>query len=293
MKLLYVAALSLVGIAYGAKLSEICGYANRPRARWRALYDNKRGNYIVGGADSSTQEFPWMVSLRYLRNGNTVTKHFCGAAIVAENYVVTAAHCVEVQKPDTPIVVLYQTTDGRMAIKRIRAIHSHPRYNAASMDYDIAILELQDAFDFDGAEQHLKPICLPPANDDVEGWYSCMVAGWGVENHGEKVASTVLLKTDVLITKRDLCRRSYAGLNPITSRMVCAGDYEYGNKGTCQGDSGGPLMCLRNDRRFVLSGVTSWGYNCGKARFPSVFADVGQLMDFVMDVTGLDYRDYV
>jgi secreted trypsin-like serine protease len=43
---------------------------------------------IVGGQDSERGEFPFMVSLKL------AGKHICGAAIINERHIVTAAHCV-------------------------------------------------------------------------------------------------------------------------------------------------------------------------------------------------------
>ncbi|EEC01848.1 serine-type enodpeptidase, putative [Ixodes scapularis] len=51
---------------------------------------------IVGGKDAERIEFPWQISLRRkLPLINTDRGHTCGGSIISEQYVVTAAHCVD------------------------------------------------------------------------------------------------------------------------------------------------------------------------------------------------------
>ena len=69
----------------------------------------------------------------------------------------------------------------------------------------------------------------------------------------------------------------------MTKYGICAG----GNGiDSCQGDSGGPLVCrvqdeMYDDAQYVLGGVTSWGFACGK--LPGIYTDVPEYIDWIME----------
>lgn len=66
----------------------VCG---RPQVN--SAESKKRVARIVGGNQSLFGQWPWMVSLRQWRKGAFL--HKCGAALLNENWAITAAHCVE------------------------------------------------------------------------------------------------------------------------------------------------------------------------------------------------------
>lgn len=50
-------------------------------------------NKIVGGTETYLDEFPWLALLKYV-NGKKV-RYSCAGSLINEQYVLTAAHCVD------------------------------------------------------------------------------------------------------------------------------------------------------------------------------------------------------
>lgn len=42
---------------------------------------------MIGGQDVDIENYPYQVSLQYL------STHICGASVISEKYIFTAAHC--------------------------------------------------------------------------------------------------------------------------------------------------------------------------------------------------------
>uniref|UniRef100_A0A8C5SJB7 Peptidase S1 domain-containing protein n=1 Tax=Laticauda laticaudata TaxID=8630 RepID=A0A8C5SJB7_LATLA len=136
--------------------------------------------------------------------------------------------------------------------RRIKAINIHPNYMADTHDNDIALIILVRSIKFN---DYVHPICLPTTNLLKNQQYPCYISGWGKT----KEKGTFLL----------FLLSWYGGT--ITLNMICAG-FLAGGVDSCQGDSGGPLTCyLPTTTKFYLIGITSFGYGCGRPKYPGVY----------------------
>ncbi|AJC61028.1 MULTISPECIES: serine protease [Streptomyces] len=213
---------------------------------------------IVGGRNADVRDVPWQVSLRS-RGG-----HICGGSIIRADAVVTAAHCTVGAPPDSLTVQAGSSVRGSGGqIVPVARVLRHPKFNAATIDYDVAVLELASPLDF-GAGVRAVPL-LPEGREPITGT-PATVTGWGATRDGGTLPER-LRRVDVPKLSDTYCKGAY-GTSSITPRMTCYG-YEGGRKDACQGDSGGPLVVDG-----YLAGIASWGTGCASPGHPGVYTKV-------------------
>ncbi|TNM85352.1 hypothetical protein fugu_007623 [Takifugu bimaculatus] len=235
---------------------------------------------IVGGTNAAEGEWPWQASLQVRGT------HICGGALIASQWVVSAAHCFYndgLYSPSMWTVYLGKLLLNRSSpteeVARVQQIHLHHYYDGETNDYDLALLKLDRTAPAVRAG-HAWPACLPPPTHQLEPDLLCWVTGWGSLQEGGKV-SNVLQKVDVRLVSEEACIRSYGHM--VTPRMLCAG-YRSGEKDACQGDSGGPLVCQEPSGRWFLAGVVSWGKGCGRPDFYGVYTRITRLTGWIKQV---------
>uniref|UniRef100_A0A8C4RPT4 Transmembrane serine protease 15 n=1 Tax=Erpetoichthys calabaricus TaxID=27687 RepID=A0A8C4RPT4_ERPCA len=232
----------------------------------------KSDGRIVGGNNAKEGAWPWVVSLYF--NG----KHICGASLLNNRWLVTAAHCVYGRSFDQSkwkaVIGLHtqlNLTYPQTVICQIDNIFMNPHYNKRTKDSDIALIHLESSVHF---SDYIQPICLPEKNQQFKPGTKCFIAGWGS-------VANILQEASVPIIANDVCQQRMPEYN-ITQRMMCGG-YDDGGIDTCQGDSGGPLMC-QEDKQWILAGVTSFGYGCAQPFRPGVYVRVTEFLDWIQAI---------
>ncbi|XP_039629524.1 trypsin-like [Polypterus senegalus] len=222
---------------------------------------------IINGYECPAHSQPWQAFL------TTDNKRWCGAVLINEWWLVSAAHCY---KPASSLIVhlgehnLVQVEGTEQRIK-VSKVFNHPGYSSWTIDNDIMLIKLQSPVQFN---EYIQPIQL--ANNCAPAGSQCLVSGWGnLRTSGVQYPES-LQCLDVPILSDTTCRKAYG--NRVTDNMFCAGFME-GGKDSCQGDSGGPLVCDG-----VLQGIVSWGDGCAAKNAPGVYAKVCNYNTWVAEI---------
>ncbi len=167
-----------------------CGCSKRSSvALWR----------IIGGEPVDTSlSWGWIASLR--RNGS----HICGASLVSDRYVITAAHCIQPHEPISILTLHFGTTklSSTGQTRTVAQVNIHPLYDPDSFMNDLAVLRLNESLNL--TNQAISCICLPPkdAFDDQSLEYpsigqSLVAIGWGVTDPASDISSPTLQQVTV------------------------------------------------------------------------------------------------
>jgi len=236
-------------------------------------------SFIVGGSEARKNSLPWQIRLGYEEGRYQYT--MCGGSIVAERYVITAAHCIDQSargRKHFIIAGMHDTRERESDTRQrvfVKRIHVHPNWdeNRIANGNDIAILELSQSLEFTKAVQ---PICLPSSRVEYREGDTFVVSGWGTLSEGGRGAKT-LQELLVPLISESKCK-SATRLRSMPGQM-CAG-YLEGGKDSCQGDSGGPLAAMIGNK-WTLAGVVSWGRGCARRNAPGVYTNVAQYRSFI------------
>lgn len=247
---------------------------------------------IIHGKEVYIYDYPYLVYLG-VATANLV---LCGGSILNQRAVLTAGHCVYDKHPDELIVVAgYNKESRNMQYRDVEKLIMHPQYSMSPqnqttenryIDYDYAVVKTERPFEYTLA---IKSVVLGKSMESVSIGDSMFVMGWGEvkpkqipasENIQGITAGAPLLKgVSLNLLDFNKCQQSYADIQvTVSDRFFCAASR---NGDTCQGDSGGPIVVGR-----IQYGIVSFAAGCFRDGYPSVFANVPMVYDWIMAEAG-------
>ncbi|XP_014228230.1 serine protease SP24D-like [Trichogramma pretiosum] len=223
-----------------------------------------KGEYV-----SSIEEFPYQVAI-------IVNNHYqCGGALISDQHVLTAAHCVKnvLKNPVSYVEIRAGSTNWKRGYTKF-----HVRRVAHSLDFDknslvgdVAVIQLKEPVTF---TEKIKPIALPNLNSDVAGGTFVWIAGWGsniTSRFVTKELRAILTKT----VSHEFCEKIWN--SPVSTHKICT--YRPDFHGPCPGDSGSPVVDL--DKKVVL-GIMSGAANPCASGIPESHTKVSDYLTFIL-----------
>ena len=218
---------------------------------------------VVGGTTVPVAP-TWMAAL-WIDTGSGID--FCSGTLIDTQWIMTAAHCVEMGNAPVITAQIGQadiTEPANLAI--VDKIVISPNYNSSTMYGDIALLHIT-------TPQYVPTVTLPysyASSSELYVGLQMYVYGWGETEAG--VIADYAEKTDYLQTAT-LTLQEYDYDFPD---HIFAGDY---GKDTCFGDSGSPLLYDG-----VQYGITRFRltYTCGTG-VPGGYTDVSHYSNWISD----------
>jgi secreted trypsin-like serine protease len=282
------------------------------------------GDKVINGAPADAKNWPGIASLRLYNPDAKKSLHFCGGSAIAENWVLTAGHCMNdldsLRKSFFP-------NDASKNIK-LQVIIGSDNLETAAVVFDVneadiripdtyktAVKQARQARD-DSAEVYaqgdialvklikaytgpLSPLASTSAVEAPEAFDELLVAGFGAthpsgmdlkeirrKDTGDliMVPSSRLMEAPLALVAQNDCSKAFPKA-AISNKQICAGAAKTAKPtDSCNGDSGGPLVAVTKPDRHIVQ--------IGLVSFgPSPCASQATPMGVYTRVTA--YRDWI
>ncbi|XP_041856438.1 tissue-type plasminogen activator isoform X2 [Melanotaenia boesemani] len=247
---------------------------------------NRPSFRIFGGRQTDIADQPWQAAINAYQPRYKKHFHRCGGVLIDSCWILSAAHCFEVNDKSERLQVILGRTFRKQnssseQILKVEKFWIHEKFDNETFDNDIAILKLKTDIGMCAVNSpEVLPACLPEHGLELPDWTECEISGYGKETEFSAEYSERVKRGYVRLWPKERCVPDVLSGRTVTSNMLCAGDTR-GLDDACKGDSGGPLVCRNNSGRMTLMGVISWGDGCGQKDKPGVYTRVSHYIDWI------------
>jgi hypothetical protein len=170
---------------------------------------------------------------------------FCTGSLIAQDLVLTAAHCV-LPGADYKVILPGETPPRLLDVRRMA---SHPQFNVSGIlahraSADVALLQLANPLPPSKAPVPLGAPAIP-----IELGSRFTIAGVGVTRRGDGKSGGTIRAADLAVTGKPGTLQIRLA-DPLTNNIR-------EGLGACTGDSGAPAFEMQAGRAVII-GVVSW-----------------------------------
>ncbi|MDD1784204.1 serine protease [Enterovibrio sp. ZSDZ35] len=262
-----------------------------------ALAVDKSPN-VVGGSDAVISDAPWQA---FVKIGN----RFCGGVVIANTWVLTAAHCLDSADDDEAFslvsasnVTVYTGTAETFGasfssfLSNVDAVYANSTYNKDTLENDIGLLKLSSSVHANASAVQLPSNTVQLAVDATADTSAkdLLLTGWGYIDTSRTTSTNTLQKATLSTISDASCGTSWGStvteVSDYQSKFFCAQET---GKGACNGDSGGPLIWYDPSRAgdadggATLVGLVSFGvsFQCASDAYPDVYTQVSNYLSWI------------
>ena len=268
---------------------------------------------IINGDEAATQEAPWQV---YIEVHDDIKGNFsCGGVVLNSNWILTAAHCVDVSMNDSYKLAaeagdvfvgsgMTSLKDSDMSVSVAKKVIIHPDYYKDFPYKDIALIQLRYPVSKNSTAIKMLSLTEQEALDielDLVTEKNLYASGWGrtSNDYSQEDTKRLNLQKAVLTGVNDKsCGQAWRRdewFEKFGDNYICANSNA---AGVCNGDSGGPLVwqdkshAADADKGYRLVGITSFSHKskCANSDYPDVFTQVSGAKEWILEQI-TDYQE--
>lgn len=131
---------------------------------------------IVNGTDTTIERIPFQVSILFFNS------QWCGASILDENTLITAAHCFDWYFDGFNALSSWTIRAGSSywaeggEVIQLESVVRHEQYDPDTFDFDVAIVKLSSSVTFSDSVQR---VLLAQSGSELAAGQDVQVSGWG------------------------------------------------------------------------------------------------------------------
>ena len=254
---------------------------------------------VINGRELRGGEAPWQALIWRPLNIRGIARDLspqervaCGGSVIADGWVLTAAHCLTDQgrsivgRGYTIRLGVHNPRLNEGITYPIIAGYIHEDYERSDLSFDIALIHYDRrrgvAGDTTQSIGTIRPDTRTVDDRRITAGMPVYTYGWGWTRAQRGTSTDGLRSVRLELSSLDRCTEISGYEGAKLHSALCAGGRNF--ESSCKGDSGGPLIYYGDrDGNPRVIGVVSSGEACGSTGVPDLYTRVGPVYSWIRD----------